>query len=482
MTLLDYSPQMRLFSFTLFLLFVLLFKPVWSNGQPNTYSIINNNFFKRLSHSSLNYIPIRNTPDNGSLLLLPLKDKAVTNKGQILIFYHKRLYITIPSTGYLLESQILNEKSDSIHFYRIDSTELTGYNIGCFSFIYNDTVYNYGGYGFWRFNGQLRKYNKQLKEWDIQSTNKELPFLNEGSNAKIWFEPTQGKLMLLSNLTGNEAINNEKPSWTDSVFELNLKSKNWNYKGILNPYIYNSKSMIVSIGSLDKGLLILNGGEIEVWDLVNNKIYKINNAQYKQTLNSWLGHGFYTWMEGNKLFYTSNSLQGIIDSIEVKNNDLQATELTIYKEESLAKNIFIYFLLFSGIVFSIIYVVIEIKKRNKRSFSLIPTKEYNYDKRNNSFNELEKSIINTLIQKIETGFDYTVEDMNQGLGIKRKTIEIQKKIRTESINRINHKFNVIFDSETVFIERIRSREDRRFFNYTINVENIVLYKSAFKQN
>ena len=65
--------------------------------------------------------------------------------------------------------------------------------------------------------------------------------------------------------------------------------------------------------------------------------------------------------------------------------------------------------------------------------------------------------------------------MNQCLGIKRKTIEIQKKIRTESINRINHKFNVVYDKETVFIERVRSVEDRRFFNYLISQENIKTY-------
>ena len=48
-------------------------------------------------------------------------------------------------------------------------------------------------------------------------------------------------------------------------------------------------------------------------------------------------------------------------------------------------------------------------------------------------------------------------------------------MRTEAINRINHKFNVNFNKETVFIERVRTNEDRRYFNYMINKENANIY-------
>jgi hypothetical protein len=65
-----------------------------------------------------------------------------------------------------------------------------------------------------------------------------------------------------------------------------------------------------------------------------------------------------------------------------------------------------------------------------------------------------------------------IRDRNLHLGVKNKSIEIQKKVRTETIIRINHKFNVNFNMDTVFIERVRSIEDRRYFNYFINEENI----------
>ena len=91
------------------------------------------------------------------------------------------------------------------------------------------------------------------------------------------------------------------------------------------------------------------------------------------------------------------------------------------------------------------------------------------------FNELEKTVITQIIEKSKNQEPFTVYELNIHLGVKNKSIEIQKKIRTEAIIRINHKFNVNFNMDTVFIERVRSIEDRRYFNYFINEENMKVY-------
>ena len=100
---------------------------------------------------------------------------------------------------------------------------------------------------------------------------------------------------------------------------------------------------------------------------------------------------------------------------------------------------------------------------------------YETDLSSNDFNDIEKNIINKLIEKSNNNSYFNVEEFNSYLGIKKKTIEIQKRVRTEAINRINHKFNVNFNQDTVFIERVRSKEDRRYFNYVINKENARTY-------
>jgi CRISPR/Cas system-associated exonuclease Cas4 (RecB family) len=100
---------------------------------------------------------------------------------------------------------------------------------------------------------------------------------------------------------------------------------------------------------------------------------------------------------------------------------------------------------------------------------------YSVDLNNNEFNSIESALINKLIEKSNIDSHLTVDELNSLLGIKKKTIEIQKRVRTEAINRINHKFNVNFNLETIFIERTRSIDDRRYFNYIINKENAKVY-------
>jgi hypothetical protein len=65
--------------------------------------------------------------------------------------------------------------------------------------------------------------------------------------------------------------------------------------------------------------------------------------------------------------------------------------------------------------------------------------------------------------------------MNFVLGLKNKPIQIQKTVRSETINRINHKFNTLFGIETTFIVRIKSANDKRTFNYSIDSDNIRNY-------
>lgn len=111
----------------------------------------------------------------------------------------------------------------------------------------------------------------------------------------------------------------------------------------------------------------------------------------------------------------------------------------------------------------------------KKSIIEIPLKE---EEDPIKFSPLEKTIIQLIIEKSNTQQYFTVNELNLHLGVKNKSIEIQKKIRTEAIIRINHKFNVNCQMDTVFIERVRSIEDRRYFNYYINDENAKIYRNT----
>jgi LPXTG-motif cell wall-anchored protein len=87
------------------------------------------------------------------------------------------------------------------------------------------------------------------------------------------------------------------------------------------------------------------------------------------------------------------------------------------------------------------------------------------------FKPIELDLIDKIYQVSLTGKSYSVEEVNNSLGLTKKTLEIQKKIRTETLNRINHRFKMKFETDEDLIERIRSEEDRRFYRYIIREEN-----------
>ena len=70
----------------------------------------------------------------------------------------------------------------------------------------------------------------------------------------------------------------------------------------------------------------------------------------------------------------------------------------------------------------------------------------------------------------------SVEELNQILGLSKKPLEFQKRIRTETISQINNKFKELYKLEEDLISRTRLEEDKRFFNYIISKENIKLVK------
>lgn len=51
-----------------------------------------------------------------------------------------------------------------------------GYNHQSSKFIYNGEIYSFGGYGFWRFHGEIIKYMFNRREWEIISESKELEY------------------------------------------------------------------------------------------------------------------------------------------------------------------------------------------------------------------------------------------------------------------------------------------------------------------
>ncbi|MDD2793660.1 MAG: hypothetical protein PHD73_10820, partial [Sediminibacterium sp.] len=174
-------------------------------AQLPEYKLESRPVFKRLvaSDERMKKIHVINMPTHQ---LLPIREKPFLTHPQTLIYHQKKLYALVDGTGIVYESAPFSQEDDSLYFKRLDSTKLIGYNIDCFSFFYNDSLYNLGGYGFWRWNGQLRKFNPVVREWDIEPLNRELPVFNESMHANIWYHQAGQAIWSLASIAGNQAL------------------------------------------------------------------------------------------------------------------------------------------------------------------------------------------------------------------------------------------------------------------------------------
>lgn len=385
-----------------------------------------------------------------------------------LIKNRKGLYALVDGTGQVYKAT--NLVDNKVTFTRIDSTKFFGHNYGAINFSYKDVLYSFGGYGFWHIHGQLSSFTEG-NEWSIEKINKEYRTIYKYFS----YNPKSARLYYIEFPRVEE--NTKEVFEETSVIEFDIKNKKNKIVGLLNPKLnFNWRYFSINTPSLN-GIISYDSGEIFLFQFSENKIYKLINNEIKHKLGGKAGTEIINTFEHNGIIYYSYSNDTTLRKLPIRLNDFVLVDYPIYSTVVWNNNYWIV-LIISG--FAILLILILIYKKNSIKGKTIQIQEeqiYNPDLSSNEFNDIEISIINKLIEKSNNNSYLNVDEFNAFLGIKKKTIEIQKRVRTEAINRINHKFNVKFNVETVFIERVRSNEDRRYFNYKINNENSILFKN-----
>lgn len=391
-----------------------------------------------------------------------------SNFPQSLIKGENNLYINIDGTGRIYE--ITNKRNDSLFIKRVDSTFFFGYNNNAYTFNYNDTIMSLGGFGYWRFNGQLRYYSFKNREWDIIPLNQEVPISKEC----IYLDRTTNEIYFLQMPYADPAISKEYKQ--QYVYKLDLINKKNILLGEASPEVYSKfpigvQYLSVELPSLGGELIVLNGRDIYLYDFKNNEVYKLINTALEKTFFSSSAGAYIDLAferNGNLFFSRSNDPYHQLDSIPVSIKDFTKQDYPIF----IPVNNYTYIYIGIGIVFISLFGFFIYRKRKKYNKSNSEEQEYALnDGKENEFKAHELELIEKIYQISLSGKSYSVDDVNQVLGLSKKSLEIQKKIRTETLNKINHRFKMKHEMDEDLIERIRSDEDRRFYRYIIREEN-----------
>lgn len=397
-------------------------------------------------------------------------NSLVSKVPQNLLLNKDQLYIVPDGTGRVYRVDYKN----SLQIERIDSTIYFGFTFGSQIFFYKDTLYSFGGYGYWHTNGQLRVFVPQKKEWEIEPISEEVSFSKSSSTPLLWLDEKDGNLWVSKSNRRKEGIKNGKEfrNSSDSIFVLSLKSKDFIKVGILKAEISEliRSSSTKYLGGSPWGQLIYSSeqGTVYLLDFKKNQQLTLDEGKAKEMIRIIPASGLLHFRDSTMIIQSSNNwLTGNFqhaDSVKLSRSDFlfknqvyEDVQVPVLSDaKSFYTNAVLGFFvgcLLTGLVF---HFGIRPRQTNKRISEILSIE----------FDEREKEVIRSVSINSTKGIGTTVEQINQILGVSNKTIEIQKKQRSDLFISINEKWNRV--NKEVLIDKRRVDHDKRSFEYLIS--------------
>lgn len=408
--------------------------------------------------------------------IIPLKNTSLASNGQKLYKSGASIFVIIEQTGFVYK--LIRYDSISCVFKRLDHTVNLNYNINCKNFIYKNDLFSYGGYGFWKANGHLRKFNFQDSEWDIIPVNKEII-----STYFLWFSEKHGRLYLPYQRIINAGIAGAENITGIPIYKsyyLDVNTKKWEELGALESDIINiikNVNTSTELLSYQDGILFMANDDTYLFDYLHNKVYKSKNSNLNQFLIR--RHNIFNMFIYNNEIYSYNSASKSFITFPFNIGDFELLNTNIWGVGPI-----IYYTIF-GIIIFVIFVLSAIwffnrsvkRKLEKAQLQLLKNKAITQ-----AFTGTEVSLINLLLNSTIKGKVVEINQINHVLGIKDKNVGLQKKVRSDVMKAINDKYEFITQSSVNLIDSSRKEDDKRFYEYFIASTEIKTIQRILEKN
>jgi len=455
------------------LLLILLTFQAKSQGPDSVYTVPNTPFLSHIIAAKQLNAAISLSNDTYPI---PLQNTVIAANGQLLLKQGPNIYILIRQTGFVYK--LISSDATQCVFKRIDHTVNLNYNIDCKNFIYQGGLYSYGGYGFWKTNGHLRKFNFEDSEWDIIPLNMEIM-----STSYLWYSEEQGRLyvpfqrVVNAGIAGPENIKGV-PDYTS--YYLDLKTRQWQKLGELESEVIKIVEKDFSSAEFlpfKNGYIHLVNEDTYLFDLVHNKVYKSKNAELNQFLIRRASN-LNIYIEGDKIV-SYNSGTKLFITYPFKLSDFELLRTSIWSQEN--KLIFLLLIIMSiAIVLAAGWWIFNRSVNRKLEFAQL--KILKSKTVNQAFTSIEVALIKLLLSASSKDKHVEIGQINHVLGIKDKNIGLQKKVRSDVMKAINDKYEFITQSNSPLIGSSRKEEDKRFYEYFIQPSELNTIKRILENN
>lgn len=391
----------------------------------------------------------------------------------------------------------LDSSSGKALWKRVDSTFFTGYNYGSYAFTRNNRLYSYGGHGFWHTNGQLREYNETSREWNTIPVSRAIPWhkqlykIYRGSTL-CYFDSSVNQLFVALSNEEPEVFLKERFNQENAglVYSLNLETGNWNELGKMKDTLFHflGVSPWGILSALDYILDIKNNRYLAINSNLRNKINAITSVAIEK---DDIAFSFFR----DSTLYIGRS-RGKLDSVLFTRADLIDTGRPIYapvlktSTSNTTEQLHYALIAFLGLT-TILLTGLYFRRGNRMSLfanvSAIPTAA-----EPDSQVDLEKpmvfrstKIIDLLEQRERSLLEFiykhslderltTIEEINWVIGVNNRSIEVQKRMRSDLIGSINQKLGLLAKDKKPVLAKQRSDFDKRSFEYFVQPEHLGL--------
>jgi hypothetical protein len=474
---------MKAVSLVLVFCYLLLFNSSTIAAQ-KVNNLLNKNEVALLDILSVDTINTISLNLDGNSFNFGLKKNEYTNID--LIKDKKNIWIQPLGTGRLYS---INKLAGLYQITRIDSTIHSGASFYSYNFILRDTIFQYGGEGFWNFRGTITYFSKETHQWELYPANRVVKSYfdsKSGIIAHINLQNANPKLYISNSVDFENFPNTINMNTTDSMYMYDINARNWTTLGKIEPVslkrFTNTNSHVFHFGDSliyesELEFFWLNFSKNITGRLTNNKNTELRAAWLKMygnvksqnfsPLQFNLGSDIYLILisEENGFNYTKINLKpsdfdnANISPIYLNNGGFLNFDL--FKKRSNISLLIIILLSCVIIYFSFKYLKNR-KKLPKEVVSILNNNFYS------ALTIIEKELIDVLYQHHLKGEAISTKLINKIIGVQQKDILTQNKSRSDYFIRINQKYKMSTQQTEPLIVKNRDKIDKRQYNYSLN--------------
>jgi len=353
-----------------------------------------------------------------------------------------------------LGGEILEIRGDSI--FRIDNSYKHKLQYGSLEFIRNDTIFRYGGYGFFENRNFFTYYNREINGWEFFNIKGEI--IPEELSSFFYYI-TKDNIYILGGKIYDK-FNNDITYKNYNSYKFDFETKKWEYLGKLNNHI--ERNLTIPLDNDTFFTFNKQNGNILKININSNLIEefyktpttkKIQTSFLKPFVHKDKLHFFNH--ENNKLNFNSISIKDFESSLVKKESR------KIYKSSD-----WILILIYLGLIVFVSSIILMMKRIANKIIKINDLYFFNFKKL--TFRGKEEILFNVIYNqsRINKKIDNrTITEIFYDENLNYGTINRRK---NESINKLNDKLKILLKTTKDIILREKSEIDKREIFYSIN--------------